>query len=111
MFLSYYLVRLLNAIQHSCYDGALKWITFTATFCSVLYCIYEYIIQSCYSFSLVYADKHLYDKHLNNEPYENKSNQLECSGKSQLCIVVYLRVPYVMKFLLCTPKGEMHIIE
>ena len=46
-----------------------------------------------------------------NEPYENKSNQLGCLGKSQFCTVVFLWVPYVMKFLLCTPMGEMHIIE
>ena len=60
-----------------------------------------------YSFLLVYTYKHLYNKYLNNEPYENKSNQL----KSQFYTIVYLWVPYVVKFLLCTPTGEMHIIE
>ena len=65
----------------------------------------------CYSFSLVYANKHLYDKYLNNESYEYKSNQLRGLRKSQFYTVVYLQVPYVMKFLLCTLIGEMYIIE
>ena len=39
-------------------------------------------------------------KYLNNEQYENKCNQL--------CTVVYLQVPFVMKFPLCTPTGEMN---
>ena len=108
-----HLVRLFSVIQHSYYSGALKWILFTTTSCFVLYYTYRYLLYgcSCYSFLLVYVGKHLYDKYLNNEPYENNSNQLRCSSKSQFNTIVYLRVPYVMKFLLCTPTGEMHIIE
>ena len=29
---------------------------------------------------------------------------------NQLCSVVYLRVPYVLKSLLCTPTGDMNIL-
>ena len=42
----------------------------------------------------------IYMKSMNNEQYENKCNQLRT--------IVYLRVPFVMKFLLCTPTGEMN---
>ena len=75
--------------------------------CTIMYLRVPIVPCSYYSVLLVYTDEHLYDKYLNNEPYENKSNQL----KSQFYTVVYLRVPYVVKFLLCTPMGEMHIIE
>ena len=89
-------------------------------FCTILYLRVPIAPCPRYSFSLVYVDKHLYEKYLNNEgkhlyekylnnegkhlydnylnnePYENKSNKLGCLGKSQLCTIVYLQVPYVM---------------
>ena len=39
-------------------------------FCTILYLRVPIILCPCYSFSLVYAGKHLYEKYLNNEQYE-----------------------------------------
>ena len=77
-------------------------------FCIVLYLWVPIVLYPCYSFLLVYSSKHLYEMYLNTEQYEHKSNQLGCEGIPLLYTIVYLRAPSVMKFLLCTPMGEMN---
>ena len=44
-------------------------------YCTVLYFIVLTILCTCYSFLLVYADKHLYEKYMNKDQYayENKN--------------------------------------
>ena len=58
-------------------------------------------IMLCPSHSLLPVDtgKYLYVVYMNNMIYEIKSNQL--------CSIVYLRVPSITRFLLCTPSGDM----
>ena len=66
------------------------------------------MLRPSYSLLLVYEGKYLYDAYLNNEQCEHKCNQLGCSGIPLLFTVVYLQVSFVMKILICTPKGEMN---
>ena len=67
-------------------------------FCTISYLRVPIVPCPYHSFSLVYADKHLYEKYLNYEQYENNCNQF--------CTIVYLWISFVMKFLLCTPTRE-----
>ena len=59
------------------------------------------LIVLCPSHSLlpVYAGKYLYVVYMNNMRYEIKVIQFYS--------VVYLWVPYVTRFLLCTPTGDV----
>ena len=57
------------------------------------------LLCSSHSLLSVYAGKYLYVMYMNKIIYEIKSNQL--------CSVVYLRVPSVTRFLLCTPTGDV----
>ena len=62
-----------------------------------------------HSLLLVYAGKHLYESYLNNEQYEDKVIGSDAKT-SQFCIVVYLWVPSIKRFLLCTPMGDMNTL-
>ena len=48
----------------------------TLLFSIVQYLRVPMVLHPSHSLLLVYADKHLYEKYLNNEQYENTSNQL-----------------------------------
>ena len=62
----------------------------TSLFSVVLYIRVPIVLCLSHSLFPVYTGKHLYDKYMNNEAYENKG--------IQLCSVVYLWVPFVQDF-------------
>ena len=58
---SYYIVHLFSALKHSCYDGTLS--GFCLRPLLVMYLRVTIVRFPYYSFSLVYAGKHLYNKY------------------------------------------------
>ena len=80
----------------------------TLLFGTVPYLHVLIVLRPSHSLLLVYASKYLYDKYLNNEIYENKV--INSDAKTYLSFVLYLRVPSVKRFLLCTPTGDMNTL-
>ena len=69
-----------------CYDTSVMWAG-TSLFSTVPYLWVPIVLHHSYSLLLVYTDKHLYDKNMNNEQKE--------SIRNQFCFVIYVRVPYI----------------
>ena len=67
-----------------CYGTSITWVGMSL-FSTVPYLRVPIVLHPSHSLLLVYTDKHLYDKNLNNEQEE--------SIRNQLCSVIYLRVP------------------
>ena len=69
-----------------CYDTSVKWAD-TSLFSIVPYLRVPIVLRPSHSLLLVYTDKHLYDKNLNNEQEEIIRNQF--------CSIMYLWVPSI----------------
>ena len=54
------------------------------------------VLRPSHSLLLVYAGKHLYEKYLNNEQYENTSNQL--NAKAYLCCKTQVNLNFSEKW-------------
>ena len=77
---------------------------------TVLYLRVLTVPCTCYSFLLVYANKHLYEKYMNKDQYAYKNKNLRCISILLYRTVLYPRVPSVSNYRICSPKGDMNMM-
>ena len=82
----------------------------TLLYCIILYLRVPTVLCTYYSFLLVYACKHLYEKHMNKDQYAYENKNLRCISILLYRTVVYPRVPSVPNCMICTPTREMNMM-
>ena len=78
--------------------------------CTVLYLRVPTVPCTCYSFLLVYADKHLYEKYTNKDMYAYEYKNLQCINILLYHTVVYPRVPSVLNCMICTSTRDINMM-